>query len=249
MRMSVDSDSGIGTTCGCEHAGMKNMRYPLILSLLAPFTIYVGLMLSKNLGLTFLLFYGLVCVLIPSLDLFVQQKSSLKDVCHVVGLQHLRPSLFAGMLLGIACFTVIVLFFAFGHTVLLVPEKLRTVASQWMLIKRSPWIFGGVLVFINPLLEEVFWRGYLFSKWSQYVRRIYVIGLTAFFYASYHFFTTIRIFSVEMAFFLTGTVFLAGLIWGYCRSVSDSVWCGIISHLWADVAIVVVYIKYFLPRV
>jgi hypothetical protein len=48
---------------------------------------------------------------------------------------------------------------------------------------------------------------------------------------------------------LTVVVFLAGLIWGYCRSVYDSVWCAIISHMWADVAIVVVYVKYFLPRV
>lgn len=119
----------------------------------------------------------------------------------------------------------------------------------WTLIKRSPWIFGGVLVLINPFLEELFWRGYLFSKWSQHIRRVYVIGLTALFYASYHFITTIRIFSLSIAIFLTAFVFLAGVFWGYCRSVYDSVWCAIISHMWADVAIVVVYAKYFLPRV
>lgn len=225
------------------------MRYPLLLSLSAPLAIYVGLMVSHNLGLTFLLFYGLVCGLMPALDLFMRQKLSGPAARQVLGLRHFRASLLAGMGLGIVGFTVIVGFFAVWHDALLVPAKLNAVAAQWRMIKRSPWLFAGVLILINPLLEELFWRGYLFSKWSQFVRRNTAIGLTALFYASYHFFTTIRIFTLSIAIFLTGVVFLAGLVWGYCRSVSDSVWCAIISHLWADLAIVVVYVKFFLPYV
>ncbi len=225
------------------------MRYPLILSLSAPLAIYVGLMLSHNIGLTFVLFYGLVCVPVPVFDLFIRQKYSLHDVGRILGLRHFRASLLPGTLLGITCFTVIVLFFAVGNKVLIVPEKLNAVTSQWQMIKRSPWIFAVVLALINPFLEELFWRGYLFSKWSQHVRRRSALVLTALFYASYHFFTTIRIFSLSTAVFLTGVVFLAGVIWGGCRSVSDSIWCPLISHIWADAAIVVVYVKYFLPRV
>ena len=225
------------------------MSYPLILTLLAPLTIAVGLLLLKNPGLTFGLFYGVVCIPLPVIDLFIRQKLSLRDACQVLGLQHFRRSLLPGIALGIVCFTAIVLFLAIGHEALIVPERLAAITPQWRMIERFPWMFGMVLIVVNPFVEELFWRGYLFSKWSQHVRPRFAIAITALGYASYHFFTTIRFFSTGTALFLTSMVFLAGVVWGTCRLVSDSAWCPIISHILADTAIVVVYVRYFLPLV
>lgn len=111
------------------------------------------------------------------------------------------------------------------------------------------WGFSGageiglvlVLLLANAILEEVYWRGYMFNRLRKKGTAFSAIGLTAFFYTLYHLLSIIPIFTASFSFAAVIPVLIAGLFWGYIREKTGSIAATIIGHGLADLGIVCVY--------
>lgn len=72
------------------------------------------------------------------------------------------------------------------------------------------------------------------------------ITITAFFYSLYHLLSVYFIFSFPFNLLAVLPVFLAGLMWGFFRYKLKSIIAPIISHVIADLGIMLVYINLIL---
>jgi len=96
----------------------------------------------------------------------------------------------------------------------------------------------------NSILEEIYWRGYVFSRLRILTGPRNTVVLTALFYTSYHLITTITLFSVARGLLLSSAIFLVGIFWACLRIKYDSIIPAVISHLLADLGLMLIYLKY-----
>jgi CAAX protease family protein len=70
------------------------------------------------------------------------------------------------------------------------------------------------------------------------------ILISSLFYASYHFLTTSSFFNVIIGASLTFSIFIVGLIWGFLRFKMKSIYVLLINHIFADLGIMLVYLRF-----
>jgi uncharacterized protein len=98
-------------------------------------------------------------------------------------------------------------------------------------------ISGVYITLINALIEEYFWRWFVFSRCEEIVSGRMAVVLSALFFTLHH--------TIGLAVFtdwrttILGTlgVFVAGAIWSECYRRYRSVWGNYISHAIADMAL------------
>jgi len=93
------------------------------------------------------------------------------------------------------------------------------------------WAFVAYSMCVNPLLEEVFWRGFLLPYTGP-------LGGAALFYLMHATALAVLI-GPWHATWIALPTFLAGLFWGWTRERTGSVWPCVITHLGADTAILI----------
>ncbi|WP_343215034.1 CPBP family intramembrane glutamic endopeptidase [Evansella tamaricis] len=99
-----------------------------------------------------------------------------------------------------------------------------------------------ILIVINPILEEVYWRNFMLKKQMGEWNRHSAIFITAFFYTLYHFLSILPMFQVPLNVAAVVPVFAAGIFWGYLREKTGSIVGSIVSHALADMGIICVYL-------
>ncbi|MFC4410610.1 CPBP family intramembrane glutamic endopeptidase [Chungangia koreensis] len=202
-----------------------------ILFLIGPtIMIYIGLIALENVVVTFALFYGWLLLL----PIIFKTKVNLKIDSR---------SLLAGIVTGLLSLGAI-----FGAVALLQDSVFDLNEVRELL---ATWDFTGVkviglvfvLIFINPFLEELYWREFMYGRLAE---RGFgkAIGITSFFYALYHLFTVYLIFSFPFNLIAVLPVFLSGLMWGYMRFNLKSIAAPVISHMLADLGIMMVYFSF-----
>lgn len=221
------------------------MTATLVLSLLAPISIFFGLIVIGNVPLTFLLFHGCVCSLIPLLDLKVRQNQSWKILFRTLGFQHFDRFVWPGMGLGLLFAGVIYGIISGFQPVFLDLEQTRNLLHRWHFSNDQLFLYLFIMIFANSILEEIYWRGYIFHRLENQVSEKLQILLTALFYCSYHLITTSNLFSLGAGLLFTAVIFCTGLFWGWLRQKTASIYIPMISHLLADLGIMLIYIKYF----
>lgn len=213
----------------------------LIVLLLGPsIMIYIGLIICNSVLITFALFYGWL--------FFVPLFSSIRNKQQKLPLQkHFsRQSIGIGLISG-----VISLLAIYGAVTLLKDTVFDLAALRQLLMD---WNFTGdkviwlvlILIFINPFLEELYWREFMYKRLESKVGIAKTIVITSFFYSLYHLVSLIFIFTFPFNFIAVIPVFLAGLLWGYFRYKLQSITAPIISHILADLGIMLVYLSYIL---
>lgn len=220
------------------------MILTFILSILAPTVIYFGLEIADNIYLTFILFHGVVCTVIPCIDLWLFKKYSIKKGLKLLGFKNFKKTWLKGLVLGFIFFLSIYLFFSLLNKYLLEKSQIDLLMKEWGFNKNSVFILLSIMIFANSILEEIYWRGYIFYRCHLKMKINNVLLFTAFFYSSYHFITTHNLFSILYGIIFTGVIFLTGLFWGYVRDKYKSIYVPLISHLLADLAIMVIYVQY-----
>jgi membrane protease YdiL (CAAX protease family) len=204
----------------------ENMK--ITLYLIGPFImIALGLYGFSNAPVTFLLFYGwmfCVCILL---------KSHFRK-----GKRKILLSVVTGVISGLTFFLTIVLVAIVFQTQALDVEEVRSLLGEWG--------FSGVglvlvLIFINPVLEEVYWRGIMHDYFRVKLNDRGAALLTSFFYTLYHFLSVIPLFEWPMNVFAAFPVFLAGLFWSFLRLKTGSLVGPIFSHAMADIGILCIY--------
>jgi membrane protease YdiL (CAAX protease family) len=216
----------------------------IFLSLLVPFVIYMGLIVLHDITLTFVMFYLGVCLLVPLIDLIIVQKLSWPKIGNSFSLKGFRKNILPGIIIGLIFFASIYLFFIAFSNKIIDTRHITRLLAKWNVSDSNLFIFLFIMIFANSFLEELYWRGYIFNKLQKKIRLWGVILFTALFYSSYHLVTTVNLFSLEYGLLFTLVVFGAGVFWGYIRGKSDSVYIPIISHLLADLGIMVIYLKF-----
>ncbi|MGI8314769.1 CPBP family intramembrane glutamic endopeptidase [Halobacillus mangrovi] len=201
----------------------------LFIYLFGPFTmIFIGLYIFSNVPLTFLLFYGWLLTGSIFLRKYLPKGSP-------------RLSVISGVFSGVVLFAGIVGAVTMLHPVVLDAEDIRLLLDRW---KFSGIGLVLVLLVINPILEEVYWRGvmhgYLLTRFKERI----VVVLTAGFYTIYHLLSVLPFFEWPMNMVSVIPVFLAGLFWSYLRKKTGSLIAPILSHAMADAGILTVYWLY-----
>ncbi|TDL80558.1 CPBP family intramembrane glutamic endopeptidase [Peribacillus frigoritolerans] len=196
-----------------------------------------GLHAMKSVPLTFSLFYGW---------LLLFSASSIRQ-----SLQFLRNNalLNKGVLTGFGT-GILFLFLIFGTVSAFSDSFFDAEKLQQQLID---WNFTGghliwlilILLIVNPLLEEYYWREFMYTKLMQKLSVLKTILITSFFYSLYHLLSLIFLFNWPINLLAVIPVFLAGMIWGYFRHRFRSLVPAILCHMLSDLGIILVYLKFF----
>ncbi|ETP69759.1 CPBP family intramembrane metalloprotease [Planococcus glaciei] len=192
--------------------------------------IFIGLQVMENVAITFLLFYSWL-LFVPLIDRAFPVEQLKLDKRGVV----------LGVGSGLLFFIFIFGGLSWLHVYLLDIEYLRTLLMDWGFSGRGEILLVLVLLLANPVLEELYWRGYMFNRLRMKGSALYAVGMSAGFYTLYHLLSIIPIFEAGFSFVAVLPVFIAGLFWGFIREKSGSMTATIISHVLSDFGIVCVY--------
>jgi membrane protease YdiL (CAAX protease family) len=220
------------------------MIVTFLLALTGPLAVWLGLIVFKNAYLTFLLYHGLVCIGIPAVDILIFKKQKAGGIRNVLGLSCRPEAVKTGLCLGFIFFAVIAAFFRVFNDRLIDVRQIQVLMAEWNIRKGNVFSLLIIMTLANSILEEIYWRGYIYGRLMKSFQAGGVIFITSFFYASYHFITTVHLFSLRTGIFFTAVIFLAGLLWGFLRCKLNSLLTPIISHLMADAAIMAVYLLF-----
>ncbi|WP_052131552.1 CPBP family intramembrane glutamic endopeptidase [Planococcus sp. CAU13] len=207
------------------------MKLKMILLLIGPtIMMYIGLYLFKSVPVTFLLFYGWLLG-VPLLGkAFPIERMKLS-----------KQGLVLGIVSGVVFFIFIFGSMIWLHEFLLDVEALHALLVAWGFIGPAEIGLVLVLLLLNPVLEEVYWRGYMFEKIRRTGSAAKAITVTAAFYTLYHVLTVMQLFEVAYTLVAVIPVLIAGLFWGYVRERTGSITATIIGHALGDLGIVCVY--------
>lgn len=206
-----------------------------LLLLIAPtLFIYAGLFIFQSVPITFALFYGwllLIPILFKPMGLrCLTNKTSLFNISIGIGL-------------GAFCLVTITIGGALLHNELFDSSQLKLLLKSWGFTGEYTVLLVLVLTLVNPVLEEMYWRGFILQKLDQMKYKVIISSL---FYSLYHFLVLLPMFNepYPVVFFLL--VFLTGMIWGWMVIKYRTLWSSIISHSLADIGIIMLYFKYVL---
>jgi len=216
----------------------------LILMLLPAVAVFTGLILLNSIFATYILFYGMVCVIVPLLDRIVIHRQTLREFLRYIGFVNIRKSLLPGLLSGGVFLAAIYLFFMIFSRQLIDTSTMTTALNRWNLDSGNLLVFLFMMIVGNSILEEIYWRGYIFSRLKKLTSPRNTVILTALFYTSYHLITTVTLFSAAQGLLLSSAIFLAGIFWAYLRIRYESIIPAVASHLLADLGLMLIYLKY-----
>lgn len=208
--------------------------------LAGPAAVAVGLLVLESAPVTFILFHGMVCLLIP-LTAMIRSGKPVSVFLRETGLVFPRREVILSLWWGAAAFAVTFSLFSLLHHRIWTTSGITAVLSRWNVGSLDPLSFALVMVVGNAFLEELFWRGYCVKLLGKRLSRKGIILLTSAFYASYHGITTGILFSFPFALASFSLVFLAGAVWCSVRLRTDSLAIPIVTHLFLDAAIIAVY--------
>ncbi|PUB15984.1 CPBP family intramembrane glutamic endopeptidase [Paenisporosarcina sp. OV554] len=219
---------------------MKNVVYlfgPTIM-------IFIGLSYFESIPITFVLFYGWL-FFIPFITYLRHSKLKEAFVQSIKNGFAVKPILI-GMISGVICLLSIYGSVALLQNHLFDIDRLSKILIQWGFSGTSVWGFILVLILINPMLEEWYWREFMFKRYLDKIGVPKSVILTSFFYALYHMLSLIPLFEMPFSLIATIPVFFAGLLWGYFRVKFSSIIAPVISHALADIGIILVYLNYLM---
>lgn len=192
--------------------------------------IFIGLQVLGNVVITFLLFYGWL-IAVPLIDgSFPKERWKITNQAIALGLGS-----------GILFFIFIFGGLKWLHIYLLDIEALRILLLEWGFSGPGEIGLVFVLLILNPVLEELYWRGYMYEKLRSNGTAGYAILMSASFYTLYHIISVLHLFEIGYSFVAVIPVFAAGLFWGMIREKTGSISAAIISHLLSDLGIICVY--------
>ncbi|WP_019412555.1 CPBP family intramembrane glutamic endopeptidase [Paenisporosarcina sp. TG20] len=218
---------------------MKNIIYlfgPTIL-------IFIGLSYLESIPITFLLFYGWL-FFVPFISYskrLTLKEMFLDSIKKGFGLKPILIGLISGIISGVSIYISVDLLQ--GHIFDINPLSDRL--NQWGFNGAKVWGFILVLAFINPILEEWYWREFMFKKYlaTGVAKSIFI---TSTFYSLYHLLILLPLFGTPFSLLAILPVFFAGLLWGYLRYIFSSIIAPVISHALADLGIILVYLHFFM---
>ncbi|WP_289136723.1 CPBP family intramembrane glutamic endopeptidase [uncultured Brevibacillus sp.] len=202
----------------------------------ATLAIFYGLVERHSLFVTFVSFHLLVCLCIPFLHGWWE--GTLRESWSHAWGQFDKRGAFYGFALGL----FLIIGVLAGAWLLLQSEgrseNIRRILVDWDLNDRWIWLFSFYLVFVNSLLEELFWRGFVLQRMQRSLSKTMAIILSSFFYTLYHLIVATVMFGLKIGLMITFLVFGAGMIWGWMKGLFPAIYSTWFSHILADLGLV-----------
>lgn len=95
---------------------------------------------------------------------------------------------------------------------------------------------AAYIAFANSLLEEYFWRWFVFRRTEELVGGARAVPLSAALFTAHHVLTFTAQFGLGPGLLASLGVFVAGCLWSACYLRWRSIWPGWITHVAADLA-------------
>ena len=230
-----------------------SIAFPLLLAVLAPMAVVVSLLSLHSVWWAFATYQVGICLVVPGVE-SRRARRSWREHAELLGLIQApgtdRPGRMipVAISLGLATAAITVGFLIATRETFLSAGRLEEAVAGWGV---GPDQILPMLVFmalINSPAEELFWRGYLPGR-IQLARpgsrppALLTIVLPAILYASYHAATLnylVGKFSGVVV--MTGGILAGGVIWGWLRLRTGSVWPPLLSHSGAVIGYLAVYL-------
>jgi uncharacterized protein len=197
--------------------------------------IFIGLTLLGNVPLTFGLFYGWL-LLVPSISRWKQPN-------HVKWkISFTKNSIIIGLASGLIFMAILFASVSYLFSFLIDLEHIRSLLKEWNFDGAMVWGLMAVLIFLNPCLEEKYWRDFIFEELKTSISPGKSILIASFFYSFYHILSLVELFNWPFNMIAFIPVFLAGVIWGVIKQRTVSIAAPMISHMLADMGIMLVYV-------
>lgn len=149
------------------------------------------------------------------------------------------------VIIGIAVFLIIIIAYIVLKQYIDVNLLVDEFESKYKINKNNIIYYGLYLAFINSLLEEFFFRGFIFLnlKKLKLKKLAYFISSAAF--AIYHIANFQNWFSIELFLFVTIGLFIGGYIFNYLDDKQNTFLNSWFVHICADLAIVIIGFRIF----
>ncbi|MGB3260465.1 type II CAAX prenyl endopeptidase Rce1 family protein, partial [Paenisporosarcina sp.] len=159
---------------------MKNVMYlfgPTIM-------IFLGINTFESIPITFVLFYSWL-FLIPLLSYYRNPtlKSSFYDS---IMKERTLTSIMTGLISGLLCAIIIFSSMSLAIGSLFEIEEVSKILVAWKFSGSVVWVYIFILIFINPFLEEWYWREFMYTRYLDKLGTLGSVIVTSFFYAIYH---------------------------------------------------------------
>ncbi|KEQ23784.1 CPBP family intramembrane glutamic endopeptidase [Paenibacillus tyrfis] len=221
-------------------------RFKLAILFLGPTVmIAAGLQVMGSVPLTFALFYGWL-LLVPLGSFILRRRTgTFADSQIQTERQRQKTDILLGICSGAAFFGAIVAAAVWFHPLFLNIPRLKGLLQEWHFSGEHTIGLVLVLLVLNPLLEETYWRGYVLRKLTDgRVSPAMAVFLTSLFYSLYHVLSIVPIFEHPWNIALVLPVFAAGLFWGWMRLRHASLTGSVLSHSLVNAGIMCIYFLY-----
>lgn len=161
-----------------------------------------------------------------------------------------NTNLWIGIILGLGMFGLIIgSYYTVGRFWLDTTDIRARVAKMQMNVPLMIFGFGAFQTFINSLIEEYVWRWFVYQKCEILVGKKVAVWLSAVFFTLHHLILLVA-YTNNLSLIAVGAiaVLLAGAIWARCFAITRSLLPIYISHLAADLALVLVSWQVLLDR-
>lgn len=99
-----------------------------------------------------------------------------------------------------------------------------------LLINGYFWLFTSYFVILNPLFEELFWRGIVYHQWKLRLPVWQANLVSSFFFGAWHWQVLHHFCQPTWALILTGMVMIGGVIFAYTYEKAETLGASVLLH-------------------
>jgi membrane protease YdiL (CAAX protease family) len=215
----------------------KKLIYIIISSILIIFTLYFADQILQLNYISKVLVKIIAFLIFPLIYIIFSKYNFVKDSLKVIK----KPFRFKlSYLLGILIAGILFIAFIFIERFINVDVLILELEEKYKIGKNNVLFYGAYLVFVNSLIEEFFFRGFIFLnlKKLNMKRTAYIVSSAAF--SIYHISNFQNWFNAWMLILALVVLFLSGLFFNFLNDKDDTFLNSWFVHICADVSIVII---------
>lgn len=172
-------------------------------------------------------------LLIPLVYTAYDNKINLKDIFKVKSKRKLYASIFLGLLVYIIILSAYLILKGFINL-----DSIKNILAENLKVNKDNFIYVALYIsFINSLLEEFFFRGFIFLNLKKLIISKYAYIISALAFAIYHVAIMGSWFSPIIFLLAMAGLFIGGLIFNYLNESNENIYSSWLVHMMANFAI------------
>lgn len=172
-------------------------------------------------------------LLIPLIYTAYDKNIKLKDIFRVRSKKKLFSSIFLGLLVYIIILSAYLILKGFINL-----DSIKNILAENLKVNKDNFIYVALYIsFINSLLEEFFFRGFIFLNLKKLIISKYAYIISALAFAIYHVAIMGSWFSPIIFLLAMAGLFIGGLIFNYLNESNENIYSSWLVHMMANFAI------------